>query len=269
MPPESLIEGNSTAMTAQANEPAPQRPSSKLKWIGMLAIAFGLAAISLGLWLKVSPIDTETEVATSTPVYIQSSQLTVQAQHVKAVSEKQPASAPEEQLSDASKADANKVKKQPVPVPSGKPSTARTAKPATHDTAVADSQKAGQGKSAVATKSKAMTNKSVAKKAVGKQPKLVASDKPAPTASVKASGNWAVVLSSESSEKAAIEQQIRMRATGVETEYVRAINGGRVWYRIQVSGFSNKQEAKKQRAILAKKLGIPDVWLTRMDFPTP
>ena len=76
-------------------------------------------------------------------------------------------------------------------------------------------------------------------------------------------GIWAVNLMSVT-EKVDAERQLKgFRDKGVAAEIQPKTISGKQWYRIQVTGFDSKQEAKKYAASVKAKLGIASVWVTR------
>jgi hypothetical protein len=247
MPYEFPTDTNSDSMAEQTSEtvsketPPPRSP--KEIWGGILFIVFSLAAISLVLWQIVEPIVNEDKAVTHTPVNIQSPQPTIQTKTVKAVTAEQPTQISEKQMSDISNADTGKAEKKSLA--SADSNTAEVLKPKT----VPPAKQAVKPTAAVIKEKQPVP-------ALASKPPAVPTAKPAPAVSDTASGveNWAVALSSVDSEKTAIQQQARVRATGIEAEYIRSIKNGKTWFFIQVSGFSSKQEAEKQGNILAKKL---------------
>jgi hypothetical protein len=264
MPSEFPTDTSSDSMAEQTSETVseetPPPRSSKETWGGILFIVFSLAAISLVLWQIVESFVSEVEVAIHTPGNIQSPQSTIQMQ---AVTAEQPTQIPGKQMSDTGKAGIK-------PLASAgdnaaevlKPETAPPAKQAVKPTVAVAIKEEELPVPALLSKPPAVVDKEII---AGKQLESVASAKPAPAVSDTARDgeNWAVALSSVDSEKTAIQQQARVRETGLEAEYIRTIKNGKTWFFIQVSGFSNKQEAEKQGGILAKELDTHVSWVNK------
>ncbi len=290
---EPPADTSSEHMAEQISEAAPEETppprSSREMWGGILFIVCSLAAISLVLWQIVEPIINEDKLATHTPDNIQSPRPTTQTQ---AVTAEQPTQISGKQVRDTSNAGTGEAgiqslaftagneagvlkaetalpakqtvkatmaaviteeETQPVAALSSEPPAAPAAKPAMATATNADNMETGQQQAAVVTRENIAT----------KELESVASAKPAPAVSDTAGGNenWAVALSSVDSEKTAIQQQARLRATGIEAEYIRSIKNGNTWFFILIDGFSNKQEAEKQGGILAEKLNTQVSWI--------
>ncbi|EAU55961.1 SPOR domain-containing protein [Mariprofundus ferrooxydans] len=69
-------------------------------------------------------------------------------------------------------------------------------------------------------------------------------------------GRWAVILTSASSDKSARQQRARMLELGVQAEIARVTNHGRVFHRIQITGFATRLQAQKQLDLVSRKLGL-------------
>jgi hypothetical protein len=78
-----------------------------------------------------------------------------------------------------------------------------------------------------------------------------------------AQGPWLINLASSSSEAAAEQFVTRAAAQGIRVEPSRAtVNGREVW-RLQITGFATREEARSYGAIASRKLGLKDVWVYR------
>jgi TolA-binding protein len=74
-------------------------------------------------------------------------------------------------------------------------------------------------------------------------------------------GEYAVILRSMGSEKAAVKELARIRGMGIAADSIPVQIRGKKWYRIWVTGFPDIQTALKQKKMLSKKLGIHDAWI--------
>ena len=249
-PAEPPAAVSSDIMAEEASEAAPEEApslqSSKEMWGSIIFIVFSLATMYLVLWQIVGSFNSDVKVTTHTPGNIQSPQPTTQRQ---AVTAEQPAQISKKQVSDISKAEIK-------PLASADSNTAEVLKPETVPPA----------KQAVKPTVAAVIKEEQAVPALASKPPAAPTAKPAkaaPAISDAASGdeNWAVALSSVDSEKTVIQQLARLRATGIEAEYIRTIKNGKAWFFIQIGGFSNKQEAKKQGGITAKNLNTQVSWI--------
>lgn len=79
----------------------------------------------------------------------------------------------------------------------------------------------------------------------------------------KRSDIWSVNLMSVT-EKTDAEKQLKgFRQKGVAAEIEPKMISGKQWYRIQVTGFDSKKEAKEYAVQVKNKLGLASVWVTR------
>jgi len=69
-------------------------------------------------------------------------------------------------------------------------------------------------------------------------------------------GEWMIILTSASSDKAARQQVARMHEQGVQAEVTRIVDQGKVFHRIRLTGFSSRQQAQQQLDIVSRKLGL-------------
>jgi cell division septation protein DedD len=116
----------------------------------------------------------------------------------------------------------------------------------------------------LATSSARVSQKKTAKKAepvknrtapAVKSVAVKAATKPAPA------GSWVVNLAALSSETAARKELKRLRARGIKAEYAQVTSKGKIWYRIRIAGLTSKQEAQKQKELLASNFGINEAWI--------
>lgn len=116
----------------------------------------------------------------------------------------------------------------------------------------------------LATSSARVSQKKAAKKAEPVKNKTAApvksvaakaAAKPAPA------GNWVVNLAALTSETAARKEVKRLRAKGIKVEYAQVTSKGKSWYRIRIAGLASKQEAQKQKKLLASNFGINEAWI--------
>ena len=255
MPSESPADTSAESEAEQASEAASEEASApqslKEIWTGIIFIVFSLAAISLVLWQIVGSFTSDVKVTTHAPGGIERPQPATQIQ---AVTAQQPDQIDGEQLSDTTAAKPGKEKLASASDTAEeilKPETTPAAKPAVKATkpVTAAVKEEKQPLSTLASKPSTAPAVKLAKAA------------PAIPDAVRSIENWAVALSSVDSEKTAIQQQARLRATGIEAEYIRTVKNGKAWFFIQIGGFSNKQEAEKQGNILAKKLNTQVSWI--------
>lgn len=85
-----------------------------------------------------------------------------------------------------------------------------------------------------------------------------ASTKPAPAPK---QGNWVINLSSHTKESLAIKELNRLKKLGLDAEVHSARIKNRTWYRIQITGFTSKEEASAQMDDVRKKSGLRDIWI--------
>ncbi len=79
----------------------------------------------------------------------------------------------------------------------------------------------------------------------------------------KTTPGWIVNLISFDSRDDAGKAMARFRAQGVDTEIFPIVLHGKLWYRLRMSGFSNRREAISQKNRMAKKYGIKDAWIQK------
>jgi len=75
------------------------------------------------------------------------------------------------------------------------------------------------------------------------------------------SGDWVVNLSSHVKASAAAKEKARLIKAGLNAEVHSATIKNKVWYRVQVIGFSTKDEAKKQLRDIQERSGIKGAWI--------
>ncbi len=78
----------------------------------------------------------------------------------------------------------------------------------------------------------------------------------------KPAGGWVVNLISVSSQKQADVEYARLKRMGYDAAITRAKVGGQTWYRLQIPGFADYQEAKAY-ADKARKQGLSNAWVTK------
>lgn len=74
-------------------------------------------------------------------------------------------------------------------------------------------------------------------------------------------GDWVINLSSHTTKSEALREQERLRKTGLNAEIHTARVKERTWYRIQITGFATKGEAKTQLDDVKKRSGVKDAWI--------
>ncbi|MES0372279.1 MAG: SPOR domain-containing protein [Mariprofundaceae bacterium] len=74
-------------------------------------------------------------------------------------------------------------------------------------------------------------------------------------------GDWVVNLSSHAKESLAIKEQARLQKNGLNAQVHTALVKGRTWYRVQITGFAAKDEAKAQLRDIQQKSGIKGAWI--------
>ncbi|GEM_PF-2125250 len=121
---------------------------------------------------------------------------------------------------------------------------------------------------------KLSSQKSVPQMAI--KPKARANSKPKPTKPVvtanksKSSnsaagktGIWSVNLMSVTEKSDADKQLKGFRQKGVAAEIQPKMISGKQWYRVQVTGFESKKEAREYAGQVKNKLGLASVWVTK------
>ncbi|MFC1536953.1 SPOR domain-containing protein [Pseudomonadota bacterium] len=97
------------------------------------------------------------------------------------------------------------------------------------------------------------------KEAVVQPPAPITPQTPiAPTSSI---GDWVVNVSSHANRELATKENGRLKAQGLNPEVHTAEIRGRTWYRVQVTGFTSKDEAKASLKDLQQRLGIQGAWI--------
>ena len=76
-------------------------------------------------------------------------------------------------------------------------------------------------------------------------------------------GTWSVNLMSVTEKSDADKQLKGFRQKGVAAEIQPKMISGKQWYRVQVTGFESKKEAREYAAQVKNKLGLASVWVTR------
>jgi len=74
---------------------------------------------------------------------------------------------------------------------------------------------------------------------------------------------WVVNLVSVDTHYAANKALARYKSQGISTEIFPTEIKGKTWYRLRVAGFASKQDATKQKILLADKFGIRDAWIQK------
>lgn len=253
---------NAAEQTSETAQEVAATRSPREIWGSILFIVFSLAAISLVLWQIVEPIVNEVKVTTHKPDNIERPQLTAQTQ---AVTAKQPDQVVGEPLSDVNAAkpgEGQLTAASDTATEILEPETASAAKPPAKaaEPVSAAVKETKQVLPAPSSKPPAAVEETI----VDAQPESIASASPALTPDTVSSNEyWAVALSAVDAEKTAIQQQARLRATGIEAEYIRTIKNGKAWFFIQIGGFGNKQAAEKQGNMLAETLNTQVSWIDK------
>lgn len=81
------------------------------------------------------------------------------------------------------------------------------------------------------------------------------------TEAVAKAGGWVVNLSSHAKESLAKREQARLQKAGLNAQVHTALVKERTWYRVQITGFANKNEAKAQLREIQQKSGIKGAWI--------
>lgn len=74
-------------------------------------------------------------------------------------------------------------------------------------------------------------------------------------------GGWVVNLSSHAKESLAKREQVRLQNIGLNAQVHTALVKDRTWYRVQITGFANIDEAKAQLRDIQQKSGIKGAWI--------
>ena len=82
-----------------------------------------------------------------------------------------------------------------------------------------------------------------------------------PVSSAPSKGDWVVNISSHAKEDLATKENTRLQSLGLNSEIHTARIGERTWYRIQITGFASKNEAKAKLKYLQQHSGIKDAWI--------
>jgi cell division septation protein DedD len=82
-----------------------------------------------------------------------------------------------------------------------------------------------------------------------------------PISSVPSKGDWVVNISSHAKEDLATKENRRLQSLGLNSEIHAARVRERTWYRIQITGFASKDEAKAKLKSLQQYSGIKDAWI--------
>jgi len=82
-----------------------------------------------------------------------------------------------------------------------------------------------------------------------------------PISSDSSKGDWVVNVSSHTNEELATKESARLLNLGLNPEVHTATIKGRTWYRVQITGFASKDEAKAKLRDLQQRLGIKGAWI--------
>jgi cell division septation protein DedD len=82
-----------------------------------------------------------------------------------------------------------------------------------------------------------------------------------PISSAPSKGDWVVNISSHAKEGLATKENARLQSLGLNSEIHTARVRERTWYRIQITGFASKDEAKAKLKDLQQHSGIKDAWI--------
>jgi cell division septation protein DedD len=82
-----------------------------------------------------------------------------------------------------------------------------------------------------------------------------------PVSSAPSKGDWVVNISSHAKEDLATRENARLQSLGLNSEIHTARVRERTWYRIQITGFASKNEAKAKLEDLQQYSGIKDAWI--------
>ncbi|MDT8376869.1 MAG: SPOR domain-containing protein [Mariprofundaceae bacterium] len=82
-----------------------------------------------------------------------------------------------------------------------------------------------------------------------------------PVSSAPPNGDWVVNISSHAKEDLAIRENARLQSLGLNTEIHTARIKERTWYRVQITGFASKDEAKAKLMDLQKYPDIKGAWI--------
>lgn len=77
----------------------------------------------------------------------------------------------------------------------------------------------------------------------------------------QSAGDWVVNLSSHVKESAAATEKARLVKMGLNAEVHSATIKNKVWYRVQIVGFTTKDEAKRQLRDIQQRSGINGAWV--------
>lgn len=77
----------------------------------------------------------------------------------------------------------------------------------------------------------------------------------------QSAGDWVVNLSSHVKESAAATEKARLVKIGLNAEVHSATIKNKVWYRVQIVGFTTKDEAKRQLRDIQQRSGINGAWV--------
>ncbi len=72
---------------------------------------------------------------------------------------------------------------------------------------------------------------------------------------------WVVNLSSHAKENLAANEQARLSRLGLNAEVHTAQIKGRTWYRVQITGFASKDEAKAKLKDVQQRSGVNGAWI--------
>jgi len=81
--------------------------------------------------------------------------------------------------------------------------------------------------------------------------------------SINSNTGWVVNLVSVDSKHAAVKALGGYKAQGISAEIFPVRVKGKMWYRLRIAGFANKQEAARQKKYLAAKHGIKNAWVQK------
>ncbi len=77
----------------------------------------------------------------------------------------------------------------------------------------------------------------------------------------KSTGDWVINLSSHIKASLAKNEQARLLKKGINSEIHTAKVRNKVWYRVQITGFASKSEAKAKLKDVQQQAGIQGIWI--------
>jgi cell division protein FtsN len=79
----------------------------------------------------------------------------------------------------------------------------------------------------------------------------------------RATGNWLVNVSSEKSPALAEKVQHILQKSGIDSVVSESLINGRLWYRVQITGFESKESAKNYMEQFQQKQGMTGLWVAK------